>query len=393
MHQVKGQPHPAAAALNTVSDRLLFLARCLSFAPPSGADQAFRRILRSADLPWKEILALADRELLTPSLWVRLRDREWAEDLPREVGLQLRRRHAVNLIRNDRMRGELERVIGRLNEAAIEPVVLKGGVDLLLGRYPDPGARVTRDFDILVARADVERAAAALAGLGYSPVPREAAFVTYYVELAAPGRVAPIDLQWYVSSQRDVLSPDEALAASLPATARAMRFRTLSPNHQIIHNVLHSELQDRGSDIGLVWLRQLFDLAVLGQGYDGALDWRQVQDHFARRGLGAVLRNRLYLANRLLGLAPPAGFEPSIGARLHYRRCLAQLRWGWAREISRTWATLTSPFDARLLDVIYACGTSPWRIGLVRVWHFGRLLATHARNPRETIQRRKLKFD
>ena len=86
MHQVKGQPRPPAVALGTVSDRLLFLARCLSFAPPSEADHTIRAVLRSADLPWKEILALADRELLTPTLWVRLRDREWAQDLPREVG-------------------------------------------------------------------------------------------------------------------------------------------------------------------------------------------------------------------------------------------------------------------------------------------------------------------
>ncbi len=383
----------AAVTLSTVSDRLRFLARCLGFDPPSAADQTFRRVLGSAAVPWRDLLALADRELLTPALWVRLRDRDWARDLPSEVALQLRRRHAVNLIRNGRMRAELERVIGRLNEVEIEPIVLKGGVDLLVPRYPDRGARVTRDVDIFVAKADIDRAIAALGLLGYSPVPREVPFTTYYVDLAAPSCVAPIDLQWYISSQRDVLSPDEAVAASLPVTIGDMRFRTLSPGHQIIHNVLHSELQDRGSDVGMVWLRQLFDLAVLRRRYDDTLDWQEIWDHFTRRGLGAVLRNRLYMADRLLGLPPPAGFEPSIGAKLHYRRCLAQLRWGWAREISRTWATLTSPFDARLLDVTYACGTSPWRIGLVRVQHFGRLLATHARNPREIIQRRKLKFD
>ena len=393
MVAVKDRPRSAAAALGTVSGRLLFLARCLGFDPPAAADQAFRHSLRSAAVPWKDVLALADHELLTPALWVRLRDRGWAPDLPREIALQLRRRHAVNLIRNQRMRADLERVIKRLNEVEIEPIVLKGGVDLLLPRYPDPGARLTRDLDIFVARADIERAVAALAGLGYAPVPRETSFVTYYVDLAAPAGIAPIDLQWYISSQRDVLSPAEALAASVPATVGGARFRTLSPGHQIIHNVLHSELQDRGSDIGLVWLRQLFELVILARCYGGALDWRQVQDHFTRRGLGTVLRNRLYMADRLLGFAQPLGLEPSIGARLHYRRCLAQLRWGWARAISRTWATVTSPFDARLLDVIYACGTNPWRIGLVRMRHFGRLMATHARNPREIIQRRKLKFD
>ena len=383
----------AAVALSTVADRLLFLARCLGFDPPSAADQTFRRGLGSASVPWRDLLLLADRELLTPSLWVRLRDRGWAEDLPREVALRLRRRHAVNLIRNGRLRVELERVIGSLNEAGIESIVLKGGIDLLMPRYPDPGMRVTRDLDVFVSRADIDAAVATLAGLGYELVPRPGSFVTYYAELAAAGQMAPIDLQWYISSQRDVLPPEAALADSVPVTAGDVRFRILSPSHQIIHNIVHSELQDRGSDIGFFWLRQLFDLTVLCREYGAAIDWRQVRDHFARRRLGTVVRNRLYMADRLLGLAAPPGFEPSLGAKLHYRRCLAQLRWGWARETSRTWATLTSPFDARLLDVTYGCGMSRWRIGLVRVWHLGRLLATHARKPGEIIHRRQLKFD
>lgn len=112
-------------------------------------------------------------------------------------------------------------------------------------------------------------------------------------------------------------------------TAGDLRFRILSPDHQVVHNVLHSELQDRGSAVGFIWLRQLLDLVAICRHYDEGVDWCGVRNRFARHGLERILVARLYMANRLLDLPMPAGIRPTLAARLHYQRCLSQLRWRW----------------------------------------------------------------
>lgn len=375
-------------------DRLVFLASCLGFDGSAATAAALHRMVRAADFPWREIVAFANRELLAPTLWVRLRDRNLVDALPRDVALYLRRTHAVNSVRNDRLRSELVKVARALNEHGIEPVLLKGAVDLLVSRYRDPGARILRDLDLFVPKADLERAVAALKELGYREAPRDAGrFVTYYVELIRPDAMACLDLQWFISAQRDVLPPEDAYRDSVAGAVAGARFRTLSPAHQIVHNVLHSELQDRGADSGFVWLRQLHDLAAICRHHGDAVIWPEVQACFARRGLAGVLSKRLYMAHRLLGLPMPPGQAPTLAATLHYQRCLAQVRWRWVMSVMRLWATLTSPLDPRLLDVIYGSGTSRRRIAIERVRHGARLLSRYRGNLFVIVRKRRSKFD
>lgn len=380
-------------SLSSHRERVQFLAACLDFAPsPAGSATLRRQFARS--VPWREVLDLANCELLAPTLWVRLREKALSEALPPEIAAYLRRSHMVNVVRNDRIRTQLADSIRTLNARDVEPVLLKGAVDLFISRYGDPGARILRDVDLLVPWRDVERARAALITAGYHEVPREPGkFVTYYVELTRPDAMVPMDLQWYISGQRDVLSPDEALRDSVLHHYDGVRFRTLSANHQIVHNLVHSELQDRGADLGFVWLRQLLDLAALCRQLDAAVAWDQVQAHFTRRRLPGLVAKRLYLAHHLLGLPMPAAIRPTLTARLHYNRCLAQLRWPWITSAMRSWATIASPFDARLLDLMYDSGTGRRQIAIGRVRHAGRLVYRHHNKLREIIRKRRAKFD
>jgi hypothetical protein len=277
-----------------------------------------------------------------------------------------------------------------LNEAGIEPVLLKGAIDLVASRYSDPGARILRDLDIFVLRPHHARVLAILSSIGYQVTADW--LQTYFSELSRPGSVAPLDLHWYVSAQRDILPPEEAYHSSILMTAGDLRFRILSPEHQIVHNVFHSELQDRGSAVGFVWLRQLLDLVAICRHYEEGLDWSRIRDRFSRHGLEGVLVARSYMAHRLLDLPMPSGIRSTPAARLHYERCLGQLRWRWPLALGRLRATIGSQFDARLMDLIYSSGTNRLRLGRDRVRHAIRLVSHHGWNLRHVIKKRRMKF-
>lgn len=348
--------------------------------------------MQSDEVSWPELISFANHELLAPALWVALRDKELVSELSDGTAEYLRRVHAVNRVRNDRIRTELKEVIRALNEDGIEPVLLKGAIDLVASRYSDPAARILRDLDIFVPQPQHTRVLAILSSIGYQATADW--LQTYFTELSRPGSIAPIDLHWYVSAQRNVLPPEEALQNSTTMTAGDLRFSILSPGHQIVHNILHSEMQDRGSAVGFVWLRQLLDLvAICGlYRYEEGLDWSRIRDRFSRHGLEAAFVARLYMAHRLLDLPMPPGIRPTLAARLHYQRCLGQLRWSWPLALGRLWATIGSQFDGRVMDLIYNSGDNPLRLGRDRVRHAIRLVGHHGWNLRHVIRKRRMKF-
>ena len=378
----------------TLSERdlLLLVARCVSLDHSAAAVESLRRRMRRGPAYWSQVVDFANRELLAPALWVALSGKGLSGDLPPEAADRLRRAHLLNRVRHERTRDELLSILRALNAVGIVPVLLKGAVALFVGRYADPAARVLRDLDLLVPKPGHDRALATLHDMGYRLKDREAAWVTYSSDLVRAGAMAPVDLQWFISGQRDVLSPEDAWRDSLVYREHGVEFRTLSVEHQLVHNLLHSEVQDRGGDVGFVWLRQLLDFVALCRLHEGTIDWSSINHCFARRGLGCMPVKRLYMAQQLLGLPLPQGLRPTLAARFHYARCLTQLRWRWSMGLAGLAAAGLSSLDSRLLDLIYDVGQGRRALAGVRVRHGLRLLEHYGTSLPEIIRNRRKKF-
>ena len=382
----KTRLEPASA--RSERDLLLFAASCFR------GDDPRARPGRFADAEyWPQVVDFANRELLAPALWSALLQQRRASSVPAAQADRLRHAHAINGIRNERIRAELESILRALNAACIVPVLLKGAVDLYISRYADPAARVMRDLDLFVLESDHPRAIAALAQVGYRVKERGSGWLTSATDLVRKGALMPVDLQWLISGQRDVLSPEEGWAGSTVHRVGDIEFRTLSPEHQVVHNLLHSELQDRGSDIGFVWLRQLVDFDALCRLHLGTIGWREVRQRFARRGVAHVPVARLYMANRLLGLPMPPDMAPTLRARLHYARCLTLLRSRWVLALAGLIATVRSTLDKRLLQTIYADAGGRRSIAWLRLRHTLRLLRHYGGNLSQVWRDRTRKFN
>jgi hypothetical protein len=203
---------------------------------------------------------------------------------------------------------ELRRIDATLRAGGIEYLLLKGPV-LAATVYADPATRTMIDLDLLVREADLPRAVAALATIGYG-VPPEFLGVTL-----EPGDAPPlvnarpglpvIELHTLLDSAPDDPSALDAAWASarLVSLGNGIVVPTLGRAEFFAHVVAHASRHHRFEG----QLRSLLDIALLLNADDAALDWID-EAEWERRGLGGWIALTLELAHVLLDSPLPDPF-------------------------------------------------------------------------------------
>jgi hypothetical protein len=111
----------------------------------------------------------------------------------------------------------------------------------------------------------------------------------------------------------------------------------------------------------------------MARAFAPALDWGAIERRFRAHRLATALHSYLIGAHRLFGLAWPLAAAPSLGARLHQLRCLAQLRLPGLARAAMPWGNLRAAFAAHRMAAFYA--TPSGRIGLpARLLHLQQFL-------------------
>ena len=308
---------------------------------------------------------------------------------PDDAGLGERWRHLERgaRLRDARLREVLEEVLRVLAAAGVTPIALKGPV-LADRLYPDPGLRPSTDLDLLVPEAALDRAVAALAGVGFG---RSAPLVDAYQRrhhhhLHLPRQPGP-DVELH-------FRPHSACGARLPAAAfiaRALPYRTargtpvqiLSPEDELVALAIHAtgHLLERGA-----WL---LDLLLFVERYP-LLDWATI----AKRSV--EFRCRRSVAYALDEVRRLGGSVPSpAGLRLGTRRsavAAALGRWALAGK-GRLGTGLRMAFELVLWDrswctPAYVMREGGWflrrRAHLVARWLTGRVPRRAPPGPRST---------
>ncbi len=373
-------------------ETFLYLCACLAEAPVSTAPPNLRQDGDAGAHDWDLLLELALRHSVSPSLWRRLRERKLVDAVPSGARNQLKMRHHVNAIKNARFLDEAREIAAGLNGVGVVPIVLKGGVPLFEEAARESEcSQMMHDLDFLVRQEDLDRSVRALSDMGYRPIEGMERWTYHYPPLARPGALAPIDLHVFVGQQRDVVSPEAAWRKAVALPADGVDLMALSPTHRVIHNVFHSQVQDRGHSLALVYLKQLLRLDQLCRRHGQAIDWIEVRQTMDSHGLGKYLAYRLYLARRLLAMPLPEEVTPSRGAAVYYHRCLFSIRSRRFQSALLLWAGATAPFKAHNIDLIYNCGRNPLVMAAYRLRHGADLFARHWRNIGEKVlEKRKL---
>jgi len=375
--------------LNPILASHRILWRCLRPQSSPSEPAALKRELAADGIRWDQVVRIAEQEMLSAALYGALIAGGLIDAVPQPVRDPLKRRFTINLIRNEKIKQQAADIVATLNQCGIEPIILKGGLHFFEAPPAEIGNRMMWDLDFLVPEEAFEQAITALRATGYAPDDEGESWIYHYRPMSQPGSIAPIDVHKYVGEQKDILPTAEAWRLAVPVAAGELRLRALCPSHRVIHNVFHSQVQDRGHELGIIYPRQLHALAEICLRHGPVIDWEAVRERMERHGLGPVLRARMYQAHRIFGVPLPRQLAPTLGARVHHRRCLGQLRWGWLMRLMQEWAGATQPFKRRAIVLMYACSDDPLTVNAYRARHAWHLLRKHrGQIRRKMIQKR-----
>lgn len=337
---------------------LATLGRCLQGAPATIVGTTI------APSEWMDLFELANAELLTPALWHALRAAGHTESLPDDARDYLAMLHRMNGDRNLALRRQATELIGVLNERGIPVALLKGGLSLFDRTYPDPAIRVMRDLDILVPAKLRDASILELGRLGYQLMHQYPAAHHAYGEFARPGDPGCIDLHTEVIDQSHVLPASEVWARAEHRQADGIDFYSPSPTDRVMHNVLHAQIHHLGNFYrGELQLQQVYELAALVRRHGVAINWHFVQRRLRAHRLTTALESHLLAAHHLLSLEWPLARSPTLGARIHYRRCRLQIQMRSLQWLGVPWGNLRGALAWHRMRSLYGetGGSLGWR--------------------------------
>jgi hypothetical protein len=300
--------------------------RALAAAVPGDPEALRAACGRVAD--WDSLAAEAERDGLTGILW---RDLERAGVAPPpRAARRIEEFVALQRLRQPRLDAGLAGALGALAAAGVSCALLKGP---LLGErlYGEAALRPSVDLDLLVAAADLDRAAAALGAAGWrvpgGPTARWQRRHHHHLVLDRPG--AP-DLELHfraLTGFGGVLPAEDLLARAAPGEFRGWPVRLLAPEDEVLHLAVHAA----GHGLGrLLWLMDLKALLVSRPG----LDWDAVAERARACGVSRAAAWAFAAAADLGAPVPPAARALSARRRRAAERAArAALRW------RRPWST------------------------------------------------------
>jgi hypothetical protein len=153
-----------------------------------------------SDMDWDRFLELVRHHRVYPLIYVKLKNVD-KELIPEQVLQNLHSDYIRNTFQMLHLSGEMERICKILNENGIRTLMLKGPV-LAEALYGDISLRTSRDLDILIHVADIEKSEEILKNCGYKlkdEFPRilgDWKWRTHHINYFHPQKKIEIELHW-----------------------------------------------------------------------------------------------------------------------------------------------------------------------------------------------------
>jgi hypothetical protein len=267
------------------------------------------------DWDWDQTVQVAAREEVLPALHGKL-------SCPPEIADFFDGIHQLNAERNCQLIREVETLASLLNQAGIEPVLLKGSAYLVTGIYPDPAERWLQDIDFLVSPPRSAEAFEIIRRSGYeSHVPKPTALGRHHHPMLVQMHHLPVEVHHSLGlgACSTFLTADEMVNASTTLRLSRASVRIPSPDHLATHLIMHSQMHHGSRD--RIWpsLRAMLDLIRLDRKF--TVDWDAIRGRFRSHRKAATLNLHLMQVKDVMGLAPSLALSGG-GIRWRYRQAL-----------------------------------------------------------------------
>lgn len=286
--------------------------------------------LTDPKLHWESLIGIAEQERVLPALHARLQELGITSSLPAEITDFLYGVEELNRERNHAIFAETTTVVALLNQAGIEPVLLKGAAYCMTGVYANPAMRYLVDVDLLVGKRELSTSTKILIenGFDWDRNDQLGLFRHHHPPLRRRGAV-PFEVHRTLGMGpcAALLPAEEVLERSIRFEIDGIRFRVPCPDHLVTHLIMHSQLHHPYQE--RIWppLRAMYDLVLLQRRFENEIDWSNIARNFHGAGQGPTLALHLFQVKGLLGWELPFAIRWNRLTRVRWlrRRLLRRL--------------------------------------------------------------------
>jgi hypothetical protein len=262
---------------------------------------------------------------------VRLREDGLLALLPNDLQEYLHHLYQANIERNEAFQSAIKEIYSKLECLEIPAILLKGGATLCDNLYQDLGARMMGDIDLLVKTQHADPVRNLLLQLGYEEQPDcFTGFLGYFNTYTAhhlprqlkPGTpvVVEIHFQTALGQAGRVMQTDSSWKHKKMMSWKGLHPFVLMPTYRLLHNTVHSPVQDKMFITSKIPLRDLAEFAYLVRRYESIIDWREWLGKGSKQGLDREFRVYLTLVHRLMDMPFPEDLSKIQFASVHVAR-------------------------------------------------------------------------
>lgn len=316
-------------------------------------------------IDWEAITVYANRANLAPALRHGLSEKGLFNLAPENLRDYLNEMYGFNAERNKAIFQHLQNLVRILNHAGITPLPLKGGAALATDLYPDPAIRFMMDLDILVPDNLYNRTVSVLKYAGYE-VPelilqadphrgQNCDSMKHYLPLVRSDAVAHVEVHRKVfhDAEERILPTEEIWKYSRSFTDKKTKefsIVLMSPTHQILHCIIHSEMSHGNHRMQQLDLRQMLHFSYLCWRYRDEIEWDLLATYLNNDSMSSALKDYLYTAQRLFFIDTPFISNPAVNSLKHFSDLVHYRINGKHRLFRRNPATVVRDEIAHLFE-------------------------------------------
>ena len=255
--------------------------------------------LCNRNLDWSKVLEIANMQLVTPLLYQKLGKNK---KIPRKVLAKLRRSYNRQIAINILAFEELKNLLRALKKGRIDATIIKGFA--IAENYETPFARHAADIDLLLKEQDLGNIESILYKLNWS-APLNYPYLKgvlrqnfYHLPEFRKGPTL-LDLHVILSPNINGINANELWKHSKGAKIENVSFKTLMPEHQLLHSCIQICLDDGFHRC----LKKLIDIGQLSKKQE--IDWNFVVEESKQWGISFLAYACFNLTNKLFDAKIP----------------------------------------------------------------------------------------
>ena len=306
---------------------LYFIGQCLSLDEHPSFRETIIAQFSDPGYDWNSFIWTCSNHLVLPVIYLKMKKHDLLSYVPEVLAQHLEEIYSLNRTRNEQILEQMKEINTALNASGISPIYLKGTGNLIDGVYEDIGERIVGDIDLLIPEAEYLKAVELIKEIGYVNhwgEPRNPEKLKHYPTLYKDN--VPVDIEIHrIPVQDEYLKyiNAEMILSQKTAVASFPGCFVPSDNHKILYSFVHSQLCNTGYRLGVVSLRDIYDLycfskrAAIINALAGFPVQRKVDAYFAiaEKLLGITisgkksLTSKVYIWKHDMNLASPLFYK------------------------------------------------------------------------------------